>query len=154
MPRRHRTAALFLILLSGACAALGFFHGPEASGAPGKGDPAKGKAIFSKNCVVCHNADGSGGKKLTPNGNPSRDFRDAKFWSERTDDQIRMTINKGVAKSGMIAWKGILKPQEIEDVMAFIKTFPKAAPADAKAAPADAKPAAPKTPGASDSKDK
>ena len=89
------------------------------------GDATKGKAVFTKNCVICHNADGSGGKKLTPNGNPSRDFRDAKFWASRTDDQIRTVINNGVPKSGMITWKGILKPQEIEDVMAYIKLFAK-----------------------------
>ena len=99
------------------------------------GDPVKGKAVFMKNCMVCHNPDGSGGKKLTPNGNPSRDFRDAKFWSERTDAQIRENINKGVAKSGMIAWKGILKPAEIEDVMSYIKLFAKK-PDAAKAADA------------------
>ena len=99
---------------------------PGLALAQGKaGDPAKGKGFFMKNCVVCHNADGSGGKKLTPNGNPSRDFRDPKFWSERTDAQVRETINKGVAKSGMIAWKGILKPAEIEDVIAYVKTFAK-----------------------------
>jgi hypothetical protein len=34
-------------------------------------------------------------------------------------------INAGVPKSGMITWKGILKPQEIEDVMAYIKLFNK-----------------------------
>src|SRR5262245_35053664 len=69
---------------------------------PAAGDAVKGKQVFSKNCVICHNADGSGGKKLTPNGNPSRDFRDAAFWASRTDEQVRTTINTGVAKSGMI----------------------------------------------------
>jgi hypothetical protein len=29
----------------------------------------------------------------------------------------------------MTAWKGILKPQEIEDVMAYVKTFAKKEPA-------------------------
>ena len=118
-----------------ALVAVGFVLPVLALAEPKPGDPAKGKGIFMKNCMVCHNPDGSGGKKLTPNGNPSRDFRDAKFWSERTDAQIRDTINKGVAKSGMIAWKGILKPAEIEDVMAYIKTFAKKpdAKADAKA---------------------
>ena len=94
-----------------------------AEGKPG--DAARGKGVFMKNCMICHNPDGSGGKKLTQNGNPSRDFRDAKFWAARTDEEVRAVINKGVAKSGMIAWKGILKPQEIEDVMAYIKTFAK-----------------------------
>ena len=36
-----------------------------------KGDPAKGKAVFGKNCVICHNADGSGGKKLTAKNAPA-----------------------------------------------------------------------------------
>ena len=99
-----------------------------------KGDPVRGKAVYSRTCILCHFADGSGGKKLTPNGNPSRDFRDPAFWASRTDDQLRATINNGVPKSGMIAWKGVLKPQEIEDVMSYEKTFPAQAQAKAAAA--------------------
>jgi len=113
-----------------------------------KGDPARGKAVYGRTCVLCHFADGSGGKKLTPNGNPSRDFRDPAFWATRTDDQLRATINNGVPKSGMIAWKGVLKPQEIEDVIAYEKGFPErakaskgGAPAKAAAAKADSLPA-------------
>ena len=107
---------------------------------PLKGDPVRGKAVYSKTCILCHFVDGSGGKKLTPNGNPSRDFRDPAFWASRTDDQLRATINNGVPKSGMIAWKGLLKPQEIEDVMAYEKLFPEKARA-AKGAGDAAKPA-------------
>ena len=115
---RTRTRLAFVLLL--ACAAV-----PALAAAVKPGDPVRGKAVFTKNCVICHNADGSGGKKLTPQGNPSRDFRDPKFWAQRTDDQIRAVINAGVPKSGMITWKGILKPQEIEDVMSYIKLFAK-----------------------------
>ena len=115
MPRRVRLTAFALLALASL----------PALAAVKPGDPVRGKAVFTKNCVICHNADGSGGKKLTPNGNPSRDFRDAKFWAARTDDQIRTVINTGVPKSGMITWKGILKPQEIEDVMSYIKLFAK-----------------------------
>jgi len=125
-PRRTSLAILSLLLV----VAPAFAGKP-----PAPGDPARGKAVFSKNCALCHNADGSGGKRLTPNGNLSRDFRDPAFWAARTDDQIRKVINEGVPKSGMITWKGILKPQEIEDVMSYIKLFNKkadAAPADAK----------------------
>ena len=117
--RVPRAAARFVLLALAALLPLGALADPKP------GDPAKGKGIFMKNCMVCHNPDGSGGKKLTPNGNASRDFRDPKFWAARTDAQVRETINKGVAKSGMIAWKGILKPAEIEDVIAYVKTFAK-----------------------------
>jgi mono/diheme cytochrome c family protein len=120
--RLHRPVALAILALALILPALALGEG-KSSAARSRGDAAKGKGVFLKNCMVCHNADGSGGKKLTPNGNASRDFRDVKFWEERTDIEIRETINKGVAKSGMIAWKGILKPAEIEDVMAYIKAF-------------------------------
>ena len=134
-PRRTALAILSLLLV----AAPAFAGKPVAPG-----DPVRGKAVFSKNCVICHNADGSGGKKLTANGNPSRDFRDPVFWASRTDDQVRKVINEGVPKSGMITWKGILKPQEIEDAMAYIKLFNKKADAPpADAPPSSAKPAEP-----------
>jgi mono/diheme cytochrome c family protein len=122
--RRSAPIATLLILASLVLASFAAADKP----AP-KGDPVRGEKVYKKTCIICHNPDGSGGKKLTPAGNPSRDFRNAAFWAEKTDDQIRKTINEGVAKSGMTAWKGILKPQEIEDVMAYVKTFAKKEPA-------------------------
>ena len=116
--RRSIISFLLLAALATTVAGLAVADKP-----PAKGDPAKGKEVYKKTCIICHNPDGSGGKKLTPAGNPSRDFRNAAFWAERTDDQIRKTVNEGVAKSGMTAWKGILKPQQIEDVIAYVKTF-------------------------------
>lgn len=134
-----RPAALAAVALLAVLPALALGQGKA-------GDAAKGKGVYMKNCMVCHNPDGSGGKKLTATGNASRDFRDPKFWEERTDAQVRETINKGVVKSGMIAWKGILKPQEIEDVIAYVKTFARKGEEakeakdakDAKPAPANA----------------
>jgi len=136
MPRQPRAIRIAVALSIVLLPALGL----AADKPLAKGDPVRGKAVFSKTCILCHFADGSGGKKLTPNGNPSRDFRDPAFWASRTDDQLRATVNNGVPKSGMVAWKGILKPQEIEDVIAYEKTFARKA-ADAKAA-SDAKPGA------------
>ena len=128
MPRapRHVRIVVALSLLT----LLGAFL-PAVMPTPGRaadkpkplGDPVRGKTVYSKTCILCHFADGSGGKKLLPTGNPSRDFRDPAFWATRTDEQLRATINNGVPKSGMVAWKGILKPSEIEDVMAYEKTF-------------------------------
>ena len=94
-----------------------------AARGPAHGDVIRGRAVFLQRCALCHKPDGSGGKLVVPAGNPSRDFHDAKFWASRTDDQLRATINSGIAKSGMVAWKGILKPQEIEDVLTYIHTF-------------------------------
>ncbi len=96
-----------------------------ASAAPNKGNPALGKPLYVKNCVVCHKVDGSGGMKLT--GNPTPNWKNPKVWADpiRTDDFLRDCIVTGKVKSGMVAWgkSGQLKPADIENVIAYIKTF-------------------------------
>jgi mono/diheme cytochrome c family protein len=98
----------------------------NAATGPSKGNAALGKAIFTKNCVVCHKANGTGGVKLT--GNPTPNWTDAKTWADpkrATDDYFRDCITNGKVKSGMVAWgkSGQLKPADIENVIAFIHTF-------------------------------
>jgi len=92
---------------------------------PSKGDPAAGQKIFSVKCVVCHKADGTGGVKLT--GNPTPNWHDAKRMSDstHTDDYLRDCITNGKTKSGMVAWgkTGQIKPGEIENLIAYIRTF-------------------------------
>jgi len=98
-----------------------------ASADPSKGDPAKGKAIFTTKCVACHKPDGSGGVKLT--GNPTPNWRDAKRMADPkyNDDYLRDCITNGKTKSGMVAWgkTGQIKPNQIEDLIAYIRTFSK-----------------------------
>ncbi len=97
----------------------------QADAGPAKGDAAKGKPLYTQKCVACHKADGSGGVKLT--GNPTPSFKDAKRMATVTDDKLRECIVNGVIKSGMVAWgkTGQLKPAQIEDVIAYIRTLPK-----------------------------
>lgn len=100
----------------------------SASAAPSKGNPALGKPLFAKNCVVCHKADGTGGMKLT--GNPTPNWKDPKTWADpkrATDDYFRDCITNGKIKSGMVAWgkSGQIKPADIENLIAYIKTFKK-----------------------------
>jgi len=96
--------------------------------APTKGNPALGKPLFVKNCVVCHKANGTGGMKLT--GNPTPNWTDPKTWADpkrATDDYFRDCITNGKIKSGMVAWgkSGQIKPADIENLIAYIKTFKK-----------------------------
>jgi len=97
---------------------------PAPAATPPPGNPADGKKIFSVKCVPCHKADGSGGVKLT--GNPTPDWRDAKRMADPkyNDAYLRDCITNGKMKSGMVAWsKQGVKPQDIENLIAYIHTF-------------------------------
>lgn len=117
-----RTAAATLLamaVLSGAFAWAAPITGPS------KGNAAAAKRTFQSKCVPCHKADGTGGVKLT--GNPTPNWHDAKRMSDstHTDDYLRDCLTNGRAKSGMPAWgkSGQLKPEEIENLIAYIRTF-------------------------------
>ena len=113
------------LALSGAVAAAFTL----AASAACTGNPTAGKAIFATKCVACHKADGSGGLKLT--GNPTPNWKDPKTWADPkrkdVDAYLRDCITNGKIKSGMVAWgkTAQLKPAQIEDAIAFIKTFKK-----------------------------
>jgi mono/diheme cytochrome c family protein len=90
---------------------------PESTAA----DPAKGKMVYEKNCANCHKSDGTGGVKTVPTANASRNFRDPVFWKGKTDAQLRAAIENGFPKSGMLSYKGLLTPQEIRNVVAYVR---------------------------------
>lgn len=115
-------AVTFITLVAVAAAAA-----ISASAGPNKGTAASGKTIYTTKCVACHKADGSGGVKLT--GNPTPSWKDAKRMADPkiTDDYLRDCITNGKVKSGMVAWgkTGQLKPQQIEDLIAYLRTLKK-----------------------------
>lgn len=117
IPKR---AAFTLCAATALGAALAFV----ATAGPAKGNAAAAKPVFMSKCIACHKADGSGGVKLTGNATPN--WKDAKLWADpkRTDDFLRDCIVNGKVASGMVAWgkTGQLKPQQVEDMIVFIRT--------------------------------
>jgi cytochrome c oxidase cbb3-type subunit 3 len=87
---------------------------------------AEGKTIYTTNCAACHRADAGG--QIGPN---------------LTDDQwilgggiknLFHTINNGGRDGkGMIAWKGTLKPKEMQKVASYIISLKGSNPVDPKA---------------------
>lgn len=73
----------------------------------------KGKEIFTTNCVACHRADGGGqiGPNLTDD-----------YWilGGGIKNLFHTITNGGRDGKGMIAWKGTLKPKEIQAVSSYI----------------------------------
>src|SRR5215471_19381650 len=85
----------------------------------GKGDAAKGKAVFEQ-CAVCHNAD-SDEKKMGPGLKGL--FKKVKMANGKkpSDATVLAKINEG--GNGMPAYKDKLSDQEKDDLIAYLKTL-------------------------------
>jgi cytochrome c oxidase cbb3-type subunit 3 len=90
------------------------------------GELAQGKTIFETNCAACHRADGGGaiGPNLTD-----------EFWILGGGiKNVFHTINEGGRDGkGMVAWKGTLKPSEIQMVASYVLSLQGTNPPDPKA---------------------
>ncbi len=98
-------------------AAMGKFESSIAALAPSK-DAAvldQGKTTYNKFCAPCHRVDGGGlvGPNLTDD-----------YWIHGSTyaDSIKV-IWDGVPAKGMVTWKAVLKPDEIQAVASYIYTL-------------------------------
>lgn len=94
------------------------------------GDIASGKKIFETNCIPCHRPDAGGaiGPNLTDN-----------HWLLGGGiKNVFHTITEGGRDGkGMVAWKGTLKPSEIQQVASYVLSLQGSNPKDAKPAEGD-----------------
>ena len=116
-----------------ACAGVGALLLPGLASA---GDAAAGNAPFQTHCASCHGAGGKGdgvvGAALPP---PSpRDFTVGDFAFDAdgdgetgTDADLKKVITNGAGKYGgsmlMAPWSSILKPEEIDNIVAYIRSL-------------------------------
>ncbi len=99
------------------------------------GDAAKGKVAYTANCLSCHGETGKGdgpvGQVPQP---PPRNFATADFAFDTdedgkpgTDADLKAVISKGAGAFGgnqmMAPWGGILSDDDIDNVVAYIRTL-------------------------------
>jgi cytochrome c oxidase cbb3-type subunit 3 len=89
-------------------------------------DLALGKEIFTTNCAACHRADAGGqiGPNLTD---------DNWILGGGIKNLFHTITNGGRDGKGMIAWKGTLKPKEMQKVASYVLSLKGSNPKDPKA---------------------
>ena len=88
-------------------------------------DIASGKKIFETNCIACHRADGGGA--IGPN------LTDEHWLLGGGIKNIFHTITEGGRDGkGMVAWKGTLKPSDIQLVASYVLSLQGSKPKDPK----------------------
>jgi cytochrome c oxidase cbb3-type subunit 3 len=91
-------------------------------------DPTKlalGQTTFTTNCAACHGPDGGGviGPNLTDD-----------YWLHGgAPTSVLRTVQNGVLDKGMPAWGAVLKPEQVEAVVAYVLTLRGTRPANPKA---------------------
>lgn len=75
----------------------------------------QGKQVYMTNCMACHAADGGGG--IGPN------MTDDYYIHGGTLEDIKKIVEDGVIAKGMVPWKGILKPDDLDAVVFFMRSM-------------------------------
>jgi mono/diheme cytochrome c family protein len=76
--------------------------------------------VFQRSCSGCHGADGKGVMRLGL-AKPPRDLTRPEFHAQVTDDQLRSVIRVG--KGQMPAFGGLMGDEDLNNVIAFIRTL-------------------------------
>ena len=94
------------------------------------GDPAQGKLIYEKKCLLCHGEKGDGNGPAAPLLDPRpRDFTKGKYKIRTsasgrlpTDADLFRLVSEGMPGTSMPGWK-VLPEKDRRDLVAYLKTF-------------------------------
>jgi mono/diheme cytochrome c family protein len=86
-------------------------------------DVSKGKSVYQENCATCHGRSGKGDgyTKLVP---PVADLTSSAIQG-KLDAELIKTIHAGRPNSAMGSWRLALSEEEIQDVVAYLRTLKK-----------------------------
>jgi high-affinity iron transporter len=87
-------------------------------------DLEDGRKLYALRCVFCHGTDGKGdgpaGAALKP---PPTDFTAPVYWKTARSETIRAVIENGKPSTAMVGFKAALRPEQIEDLVAYLTTL-------------------------------
>jgi mono/diheme cytochrome c family protein len=93
-------------------------------------DVEQGKKLYGQFCVTCHGQSGKGDGPGAAALNPKpRDHTDKEYMSKLSDDDLLKVIKNGGASVGksplMPPWGASLKDDQIQDIIAYVRTLSK-----------------------------
>ena len=95
-----------------------------AFGGTVNGNSDKGKPLFQARCSFCHGptgrGDGPAGAALKP---PPTNFSSPEYWKSADINRLRAVLKSG--KQGTAMPPSQLAPEEIDDVIAYLRTLAK-----------------------------
>jgi cbb3-type cytochrome c oxidase subunit III len=83
-------------------------------------DLTRGRILYSNTCFACHGFNGEG-------TNVALALNDPEYLARFDDDYLRKTIQRGRAARGMPTWGSVLSPDQIEDLVVYIRSWESAA---------------------------
>ena len=86
-------------------------------------DLARGKKLYEKYCQACHGPQGKG-DGVTTFDPPPADLTSSDVLMKPNSRLLR-SIHEGRSNTAMDAWKSALSDKAMEDLLAYILTFPR-----------------------------
>lgn len=87
-------------------------------------DLARGEKIYKMMCLKCHGESGKGdGPKAKELSKKPANYTNPDFFKTRSDADLKKTVIEG--KEPMPSFRARLKDKDVDDVIAYIKTFAK-----------------------------
>ncbi|MDR4494546.1 MAG: cytochrome c [Nitrospirales bacterium] len=82
-----------------------------------------GGSVYRTNCVSCHGMKGRGDGPVAVHLTPPPADLTSQTVKQKNDQDLLKTIREGKPGTSMPAWKSGLSDQQMEDVLAYIRTF-------------------------------